>query len=88
MYILYKYVYINIKLKYYNFKKHLFIEVGYNTDGELCVRGPNVMKGYLRNKAATDAVIDQDGFFHTGDIARVDENGDYMIFIIYFYTIN
>ncbi|CAG8662257.1 10304_t:CDS:2, partial [Funneliformis mosseae] len=43
-------------------------EVGYNTPGEVCVRGPNVMKGYLNNKETTDAVIDKDGFFHTGDV--------------------
>jgi long-subunit acyl-CoA synthetase (AMP-forming) len=35
------------------------------------------MKGYLNNKEATDAAIDKDGFFHTGDVAKVDENGDY-----------
>jgi len=54
-------------------------EVGYNTEGELCVRGPNVMKGYWHNKAATDSVFDQDGFFHTGDVAVVDENGNFYI---------
>jgi acyl-coenzyme A synthetase/AMP-(fatty) acid ligase len=53
--------------------------VGYNTNGELCVRGPNIMKGYLHNKEATDAVFDQDGYFHTGDIANVDENGNFYI---------
>ena len=62
----------------------MFTEVGYNTEGELCVRGPNVMKGYWHNKAATDSVFDQDGFFHTGDVAVVDENGDYIIFYFLF----
>ncbi|RIA84359.1 hypothetical protein C1645_879964 [Glomus cerebriforme] len=56
-------------------------EVGYNTPGELCIRGPNVMKGYLNNKEATDAVFDEDGYFHTGDIALVDENE-------YFYIVD
>ncbi|PKC72366.1 acetyl-CoA synthetase-like protein [Rhizophagus irregularis] len=45
-------------------------ELGYNQEGELCVRGPNVMKGYLNNKEATDAYIDNEGWFHTGDIAK------------------
>ena len=54
----------------------MFIEVGYNTNGEICVRGPNIMKGYLNNKEATYAVFDQDGYYHTGDIAFVDENGN------------
>ncbi|CAG8508153.1 16160_t:CDS:2, partial [Acaulospora colombiana] len=48
-------------------------ELGHNKPGELCVRGPNVMKGYLNNKDATDSVMDKDGFFHTGDIAIMDE---------------
>src|SRR5438034_1295574 len=54
----------------------MFIEVEYNTNGEICVRGPNIMKGCLNNKEATDAVFDQDGYYHTGDIAFVDENGN------------
>jgi acyl-CoA synthetase (AMP-forming)/AMP-acid ligase II len=47
--------------------------------GELCVRGPQVMKGYLNNQAATDAMIDRDGWLHTGDIAIVDDEGYYTI---------
>jgi len=43
--------------------------------GELCVRGPNVMKGYLNNETATKKTIDSDGFIHTGDIVEVDDNG-------------
>jgi 4-coumarate--CoA ligase len=51
-------------------------ELGYNQEGELCVRGASVMKGYLNNKEATDACIDSEGWFHTGDIAKVDEFGE------------
>jgi long-chain acyl-CoA synthetase len=43
--------------------------------GELLVRGPNVMLGYWRNSEATEAVIDREGWLHTGDQARIDENG-------------
>ncbi|CAG8605429.1 3264_t:CDS:10 [Paraglomus occultum] len=46
-------------------------ELGYHEHGELCVRGPNVMKGYWKNKEATDACFDSEGFFHTGDVATV-----------------
>ncbi len=52
-------------------------ELGYDQPGELYVRGPNVMKGYLNNKEATDACIDREGWFHTGDVAIVDKSGEY-----------
>jgi acyl-CoA synthetase (AMP-forming)/AMP-acid ligase II len=43
--------------------------------GELWVRGPQVMTGYLNNPTATAATIDPDGWLHTGDIAVIDEYG-------------
>ena len=43
--------------------------------GELWVRGPQVMKGYLNNPEATAATIDRDGWLHSGDIATIDEDG-------------
>lgn len=43
--------------------------------GELCVRGPQVMKGYWKKPKETDMVLDKNGWVRTGDIARIDENG-------------
>ena len=47
--------------------------------GELWIRGPQVMKGYLNNPQATANTIDADGWLHTGDVAVVDEAGRYTI---------
>jgi acyl-CoA synthetase (AMP-forming)/AMP-acid ligase II len=47
--------------------------------GELCIRGPQVMKGYLNNPEATAQTIDADGWLHTGDVARADEHGSVWI---------
>lgn len=44
-------------------------------DGELHVKGPQVFKGYWNNKAATDEILDADGWLKTGDIAEVDDDG-------------
>ena len=46
-----------------------------NVPGEICVRGTNRMKGYYKNKAATDAVIDKEGWLHTGDIGTRSSDG-------------
>ncbi|KAF0536459.1 acetyl-CoA synthetase-like protein [Gigaspora margarita] len=54
-------------------------ELGCNEPGELWIHGPNIMMSYLNNKVATDAAIDKDGFFNTGDIVSVDEQGIFFI---------
>jgi acyl-CoA synthetase (AMP-forming)/AMP-acid ligase II len=55
--------------------------LGPGKDGELWMRGPQVMKGYLNQPGATAAAIDSDGFFHSGDIGHADEDG-------YFYIVD
>ncbi|HEY6888616.1 MAG TPA: long-chain fatty acid--CoA ligase [Solirubrobacter sp.] len=47
--------------------------------GEIAIRGHNVMKGYLNRPDATAQAIDPDGWFYTGDVARVDAQGRYFI---------
>ncbi len=54
-------------------------DVGEGERGELWIRGPQVMQGYLNNDEATAATVDADGWLHTGDVAVVDADGYYEI---------
>jgi len=53
--------------------------VGVGEVGEIAIRGHNVMKGYWNRPDATAEVLSADGWFHTGDVGRVDEDGYYFI---------
>ena len=54
-------------------------ELGPGGEGEICVRGPQVMKGYLGRPEATAQTIDADGWLHTGDIGYADDDGFFFI---------
>ena len=56
-----------------------FMDYKIEPDGELCMRGDCVMMGYYKDPEGTAEVIDKDGWVHTGDLARVDEDGYYYI---------
>jgi len=53
--------------------------LGPNKKGEVCVRGPQIMKGYLNRPEATAATIDAEGWLHTGDIGYADDAGHFYI---------
>ncbi|XP_068731609.1 uncharacterized protein [Montipora capricornis] len=53
--------------------------LGVGQRGEICIRGPTLMKGYLNNQKASELSIDQDGWLHTGDIGYYDEDEHFVL---------
>ena len=49
-------------------------EMAIGEEGELCLKGPNIFKGYYNNQQATAAAFDAEGWYHTGDVAKFDEH--------------
>ncbi|TKY47989.1 4-coumarate--CoA ligase 1 [Spatholobus suberectus] len=50
-----------------------------NQSGEICIRGDQIMKGYLNDREATERTIDKDGWLHTGDIGYIDDDDELFI---------
>ncbi|KAL4575689.1 hypothetical protein LXL04_011773 [Taraxacum kok-saghyz] len=67
----------NAELKVIDPNTHL--SLGYNQPGEICIRGPQIMKGYLNDAKSTAATIDEQGWLHTGDIGYVDHDEEVFI---------
>ncbi|KAF8379021.1 hypothetical protein HHK36_028448 [Tetracentron sinense] len=53
--------------------------LGHNQPGEICIRGPQIMKGYLNDTEATASTIDVEGWLHTGDIGYIDDDEEVFI---------
>ena len=53
--------------------------LGYNQPGEICIRGSQIMKGYLNDDEATATTVDVEGWLHTGDVGYVDDDEEVFI---------
>ena len=53
--------------------------LGPGQEGEMCVAGPQIMKGYYKNPKATEETIDSEGWLHTGDIVYYNEQSQFFI---------
>jgi fatty-acyl-CoA synthase len=67
----------NVEVKIVDPETHK--ELGAHQTGELCSRGYHIMRGYYKMPDKTQETIDSEGWLHTGDLATVDENGNYSI---------
>ncbi|KAE9606986.1 hypothetical protein Lal_00025891 [Lupinus albus] len=63
----------NMEAKVVDWKSGAFLPPG--SSGELWLRGPSIMRGYLNNEEATMSTIDKDGWLHTGDVVYFDQHG-------------
>ncbi len=54
--------------------EHKIINLNENGVGEICIKGPNVFKGYYKNESATEEVLEESGWFHTGDLGIIHKN--------------
>ena len=48
--------------------------------GDICLRGRSMMMGYLNDEEKTKETLDEDGWLHTGDLGKIDENGEWIYF--------
>nr|QLM00647.1 4-coumarate-CoA ligase 2 [Ziziphora clinopodioides subsp. bungeana] len=55
------------------------VSLGRNQPGEICIRGDQIMKGYLNDPESTEITIDKQGWLHTGDIGFIDEDDELFI---------
>ena len=63
-------------LRFGSVGKTLFnVEVKIADDGEILAKGPNIMTGYYKDKKSTEEVFDNEGWFKTGDIGHIDNEG-------------
>ena len=67
-------LFANIEAKVVDFNGEDEVHIG--NEGELCIRGPNVAKGYWQNPDATEKSFGKDGWLRTGDAATIDESGN------------
>ena len=70
-------LFANMEAKVVDFNGEEEVHVG--TEGELCIRGPNVAKGYWKNPEATEKSFVKDGWLRTGDVATINESGNLSI---------
>ena len=54
--------------------------------GDICLRGRSMMMGYLNDEEKTKETLDEDGWLHTGDLGKIDEEGNVWLSIDFYFT--